>query len=625
MHFPDRSLKSQKWITEVQHSPQTGNPEHATGSVLYRLLPAAKYLGPLVKSEPQLLARFAATALGRSGLSVVTIFLIQNTLAGLLGEGNDVARWMVDSVGKTTSIAVAVALLLASNIGSVWCRYNNQVVQQRLIKAFELGLMDRLTRHLLRFSALFFQKQSPGDLLQTMRQDIAWLRLSLGAVATVVLDGILVGGLVVTVICLSPWLSFWALCVMPAAALPVVYVAKRVRLRSYTVRKTGYAFFDFVLEIILGIRMIKAYQAEEREAQITLDKAERYFDETIEQIRLAALGNGLMELVTGIGLVLVIMVGSVQIVSGTLLWADLFAFLLALRGINGPLNNVYTSFLEIQRSKASVDRISELLETPPDLPEPAEGAPLISAPRTITLEGVSFSYGETPVLKNVEFEVTAGEAVAVVGPSGAGKSTLLNLLTRFCDPTAGRVLYDGRDIREFRLADVYSMVALVAQDPFLFAATVRENIRAGRPNATDAEVEAAAKAAFVEDEILALPEGYETVLGIGGRTLSRGQSQRINLARAFLKDAPILLLDEATSSLDAIAEQQVQRAVNRLMEGRTSFFVTHRLSSLEHADRIILVEDNRCAAIGSHAELHRDSETYREMCRIQQLVDVLPA
>jgi ABC-type multidrug transport system fused ATPase/permease subunit len=215
--------------------------------------------------------------------------------------------------------------------------------------------------------------------------------------------------------------------------------------------------------------------------------------------------------------------------------------------------------------------------------------------------------------------------VAIVGTSGAGKSTLLNLITRFFDPDSGRVLYDGRDIREFRLADVYALVAIVAQDPFLFSTTVRENIRAARPAGTDAEVEAAARSAFVHDEILELPERYETVLGIGGRTLSRGQAQRINLARAFLKDAPILLLDEATSSLDAIAEEQVQQAINRLMEGRTSFFVTHKLSALEHADRILLVDDNCCAAIGTHAELLRHSATYRAMWRIQQPVDVAPA
>jgi ABC-type multidrug transport system fused ATPase/permease subunit len=596
-----------------------------TMSLVLRFLPAAKYLGALLHSERRLLARFAATTLGRSGLSVVSIFLIQNALSGLLGEATPATRWMIDSFGKTRSIAAAVVLLLAANVGSVWCRYDSEVVLQRLIKIFELGLMERLIRHLLRFSALYFQKQSPGDLLQTLRQDIALLRMSLGAAATILLDGILVAGLLATLIYLSPWLSFWSLCAFPAGTLPIVYVAKRIRQRSHLVRRRMYGFFDFVLEIILGIRMIKAYQSESREADTTIRKADQLFDEAIEQMRLGALGNALMELVTGFGIVLVITVSSLQIMEGTLVWADLFAFLLALRGINAPSNNVYASFLEIQKSKASVQRISELLETPPDLSDPVGAVPLEAAPQTITFERVNFGYGDAAVLKDINFTVQAGESVAIVGPSGAGKSTLLSLIARFFDPVSGRVLYDGRDLREFRVADVYSQVAVVAQDPFLFSTTARENIRAGRPTATNAEVETAARSAFVHDDILELPEGYETVLGLCGRTLSRGQSQRINLARAFLKDAPILLLDEATSSLDSIAEQQIQQAINRLVENRTSFFVTHRLASVEHADRIILVDDTGTAAIGKHAELKSDSATYRDMWRIQQLVDISPA
>jgi ABC-type multidrug transport system fused ATPase/permease subunit len=582
-------------------------------SILIRFVPALKLILPLSRSETHLLARVAATGLGRSVLTVANIFLIQSTFSGLLAEGTGIARWMLAAFGQTAALALAVVMLFAVNVGSVWFRYDNQVVQQRLIKSLEVRLMDRLIRHLLTFSALFFQRNSPGDLLQALRQDIAWLRLSLGAIATVLIDGILVVCLVSTLAWLSPWLCFWALGILPAGSLPVVYIIKQVRQRSYSVRRKQYAFFDLVLEMILGIRMIKAYQAEERQAQIAVSKANQYFDEEIEQTRLASLGTGLMEMLTGFGLVLVIMVGSYQIMKGTLIWADLFAFLVALRGISGPVNNVGRSFMEIQKSRASVHRIFELLDAPTDVATLPDAVPLTAAPRKITFEGVSFSYGDALVLSDIDFEVAAGQRVAIVGPSGAGKSTLINLATRFYDPTSGRILYDGRDIREFRLADIYALVAVVVQEPFLFAATARENIRAGRPEATDSEVVAAAQAAFVHDDILELPDGYDTVLGIGGRPLSRGQSQRINLARAFLKDAPILLLDEATSSLDAVAEQQVERAINRLMEGRTTLFVTHKLSSLEHADRIIVVGENQCATIGSHDDLYRDIAVYRQM------------
>jgi subfamily B ATP-binding cassette protein MsbA len=582
-------------------------------NALLKWVPSAPYLGPLWRSQKPLLARFTATAVGRSASYVATIFLLENIFAGLLGEGTELARWMTVRFGQVPSLCLGVAALLACNLATSWCRYDNQIAQQRIVREFELSLMDRLIRHLLVFSSLFFQKNSPGDLLHALRQDVTSLRTSLRAGTTVFLDGVTCAGLVAALIWLSPELAFWALCVLPAGALPVLSIIRRIRLRSYAIRKTSFAFHDYLLQMIAGIRIIKAYQSEQREVDVTMSRARIHFEHTLEQIRLHALGSGLMELLTSLGLVLVIMVGSYQIMVGRLVWSELFAFLLALRGISGPLNSVYFGVLEIQKGAASVHRIRELLDTPFDLVDPPDGAPLPSAPTLITFENVSFSYGEAPVLRNVDLQIAAGESVAIVGPSGAGKSTLLNLITRFYDPTAGRVLYDGRDLREFRLSDVYSKVAIVSQEPCLFAATVRENIGWGRPEATSEEIEAAARAAFVHDEIVELAAGYDTPVGIGGRSLSRGQAQRINLARAFLKDAPILLLDEATSSLDVIAEKQVQLALERLMRGRTNIFVTHKLSEMQRADRIIVVDGDSCVAIGNHEELHRGFAAYRQM------------
>jgi subfamily B ATP-binding cassette protein MsbA len=587
-------------------------------SRLTEFFPAAPYFAPLLRSERKLLARFTATTLGRSVFSILSIFLVQNLFAELLGEESTSAKWMIGTFGKLGSLALVVAVLFAVDGAAVWCRYDNQIVLNRLIKVFELGMMERLIRQLLKFSALYFQRLTPGDMIQTLRQDIFYLRVSLYGIATIVLNGATAGALVAAAVWLSPQLSFWVFCVLPLGAVPVIYTARRMQQRSILLRKTGVGFFDFVLELISGVRIIKAYMAEERATQITLGKANRHFDELTAQVRLIALGHGMMEMLAGITVVLVLMAGSVQILQGTLVWSELFAFLLAIRGIVNPVNSMYKSFLEIQGGTASVLRITELLNTQADLQSAPDAIPLKAPPRTIAFEGVAFGYGDGDVLSDATFEISAGESVAIVGPSGAGKSTLLNLFTRFMDPTKGKVLYDGRDIREIQLPDIYGLVAIVSQEPFLFATTVRENIRAGKPQATDQEVEAAAIAAFVHDDILDLPEGYNTALGIGGRTLSRGQSQRINLARAFLKNAPILLLDEATSSLDAVAEEQVQRAINHLMEGRTSLFVTHKLAALDHADRVILVDGSGCAMIGTHQELYRESAVYRQMCEIQQ-------
>jgi len=231
---------------------------------------------------------------------------------------------------------------------------------------------------------------------------------------------------------------------------------------------------------------------------------------------------------------------------------------------------------------------------------------------------VSFSYGAAETaLRDVSFRVRAGETIGVVSPSGGGKSTLLGLLVRFYDTAAGAVRFDGRDLRDVRLADLYAMVTLVPQEPFVFATTVRENIRCGRPGATDAEVEDAAHAAYLHEEIAALPEGYATVVGVGGRDLSGGQKQRLCIARALLKNAPILLLDEATSALDSVAEAEVQRAVERLMVGRTSFVVAHRLSTLRNADRILVLDRGSLVGFGPHEALLRDCPLYRTLWETQ--------
>ena len=222
------------------------------------------------------------------------------------------------------------------------------------------------------------------------------------------------------------------------------------------------------------------------------------------------------------------------------------------------------------------------------------------------------------MLDDVSFTINAGETLGIVGPSGAGKSTLLNLIARFYDPTSGSVQLDGEDLRNFRLRDVYGMLAIVTQDPFLFSTSIRENILCGRPGASQAEVEAAARAAEIHEEIIAMPDGYETVVGQGGRSLSRGEAQRVNVARAILKNAPILLLDEATSSLDSYSEARVQRAVDRLVTGRLAISVAHRLSTLRNASRILVLEQGQVMGLGTHQQLLATCPTYVRLWEAQE-------
>ena len=302
---------------------------------------------------------------------------------------------------------------------------------------------------------------------------------------------------------------------------------------------------------------------------------------------------------------------------GRLGWPELLAFLMAARAALGPINNVNGSFMEIQRYGASVAHIDDLLRERPDIRDRPDARTLAVPPGKIEVRGIGFAFGASPVLEDVSFEVRAGETLGIVGPSGSGKTTLLHLIARFYDPSAGAILFDGIDLRDLRLADVYANLAIVPQDPFLFSASVEDNIRCGRPGATREEVVAAARAAEIHEDIVAMPAGYDTAVGPGGRELSRGESQRVNIARAILKNAPILLLDEATSSLDSYSESKVQRAVDRLASGRLAITVAHRLSTLRNVSRILVVDHGRSIGFGTHVQLMEGCPTYRRLWEAQ--------
>lgn len=407
--------------------------------------------------------------------------------------------------------------------------------------------------------------------------------------------------------------------------LPIYLIAKRTLGRSYAVRKSGYVLFDVILQLLRGIRVIKTYRGEQEEARTAIEKGRRYFDELIEMVRVRALAQVVLESLAGLGIVTVVVVGGLDVMRGELTWPSLLALLMAVRALHGPLNNINAAYVEMRSRGAAVDRITRLLAERPDVPDAPDAAPLAAAPSVIDFENVAFAYESRTVLRDLTFRIRAGEMIGIAGPSGVGKTTLLNLFARFYDPTTGVIRFDGRDLRQYRLADVYDKLAIVTQEPFLFASSVGENIRCGRPGATEAEIEAAARAAEIHDDIRELPEGYDTQIGIGGHGLSTGQAQRVNIARALLKNAPILLLDEATSSLDSLAEAKVQRAIDRLVVGRTTLVVAHRLSTLRHADRILVLDRGRCVAFGPHAEVLASSALYRRLCETQQVGAAAPS
>jgi len=570
-----------------------------------------------VRREPALAARFVLASLGRAALVGVSVLLVREFLGGVLGRDEGIARRVADAYGAGTALWGVAAALVATQLGAAALAYAAQVSQQRIVAAVELGTMERLINHLLGLSAGFFDRRTHGDLIQTVRQDVSQLRAVAVAAATMTLDALQAMALIGAAVIMSPTLALLAFVLVPVAALPVYLSARRTLARSFGVRRKGVALFDVLLQLLRAIRIIKVYQGEHTEGSRIVQRARQYFDELIAMERTRAFARVALEALAALSLVIVIIAGGLKVLGGTLGWPELLAFLIAARAAQGPLNNVNTGYMEIQRYGASVAQIDALLSERPDVRDHADAQPITTPPACIAAESVDFAYGDAAVLGGVSFAVRAGETLGVAGPSGAGKTTLLDLVARFHDPTHGAIMFDGRDLRTLRLADVHRQIAVVTQDPFLFASSIRENIRCGRLAASDADVEAAARAAEIHEDILAMPEGYDTMVGHGGRALSRGESQRVNIARAVLKNAPILLLDEATSSLDSFSEAKVQRAIDRLAAGRMTIAVAHRLSTLRGATRILVLEGGRIAGLGTHAELLAGCAAYRRLWEAQ--------
>jgi ABC-type multidrug transport system fused ATPase/permease subunit len=567
----------------------------------------------LLRGEPALVSGFVLSTIGRAALSSSTILLIHEFLAAALGRGDGWAA----RLGLHPPVWSLVALLLGVQLAAVLLAYHSRLAEQRILEVVELGTMDRLIRHVLTLSVGFFDHRTHGELVQTIRQDVANLRSVTMAASALLLESLQAAGLIAVAITLSPRLAVWAFVLVPLAAVPITLVARSTLAQSYGIRRKSVAVFDLLLQLLHGIRIIKIYGAEESEADRTVHRARQYFDELLQMERSRALARVSLETMASVNTVVVVIAGGLQVKAGLLGWAALLSFLLAARAVQGPLNNINTAYLDIQRHGASSASIDALLRRVPETRDRADARPLLAPPRLLSVRDLGFSVNGATILENISFQVAAGETLGIVGPSGAGKTTLLNLMARFYDPTSGTISCDGVDLRDLRLADLHQAMAIVTQDPFLFAASVADNIRHGRPGASDEEIGWAARAAEIHDDIAAMPEQYQTVIGHGGRTLSRGEAQRVNIARAILKNAPILLLDEATSSLDSYSESRVQKALDRLVAGRLVLSVSHRLSTLRNATTILVLENGRVVGLGSQAQLLQSCPTYRRLWEAQ--------
>jgi ATP-binding cassette subfamily B protein len=462
---------------------------------------------------------------------------------------------------------------------------------------------------------------APGDLLSRMTNDVALLQSLVGSAVSMGLRAALTaGGALVLLMLTSLKLALIVLAVLPFVVGPLILLGRRERRLS---RAAQDRLADLAARAEEGLNALAAIQAhgqEEAERRRFAAETERAVAAAQRRIRSRALVL-LLAILLGFGAItLALAIGAQDVIAGRMSGGQLSAFVfyaVLLASSGAALSELWG---EVQRAAAAAERILEVLGREPSLASPAAPAILPPPRGRIAFEGVRFRYPsrpENPALDGFELRVAPGETVALVGPSGAGKTTVLQLLLRFYDPEAGRVTLEGMDIRQASLAALRARFALVPQEPVIFRASAAENIRYGRPEATDAEVEAAARAAAAHGFIAALPQGYASPLGPRGVLLSGGQRQRIALARALLRDAPILLLDEATSALDAESEQAVQQALARLSAGRTTLVVAHRLATIRRADRIVVMEAGRVAAEGTHERLVAEGGLYARLAALQ--------
>ncbi|MDA0963279.1 MAG: ABC transporter transmembrane domain-containing protein, partial [Proteobacteria bacterium] len=512
--------------------------------------------------------------------------------------------------------ALGIAGLLAIGTGLRYALVTR--LGERVVADIRMAVFDRV----IGLSPGFYEKIMTGEVLSRITTDTTLILSVLGSSISIALRNILifVGGLALMLLT-SGKLTGLAFLLVPAVIVPILILGRRLRALSRENQDWIAASSGNASEALLSVQTVQAFTHEAENRRAFADVTEKSFDAARRRIWTRAVMTVIVIFLVFTGIVGILWVGANNVRTGGMSQGELVQFVIYAVMVAGSVAALSEIWGELQRAAGATERLVDLLTATDTVTDPV--APLPMPDRIagrIAFEDVTFRYPARPgvaALDGVTLRIEAGETVAFVGPSGAGKTTIFQLLLRFYDPVSGRILLDGTDLSAVARADFRQHIALVPQDPVIFAASARDNIRFGRPGASDAEVEEAARAAAAHDFIAALPEGYDTYVGERGIMLSGGQKQRIAIARAILRDAPVLLLDEATSALDAESERAVQNAVERLSEGRTTLVVAHRLATVKKADRIVVLDEGRIVATGPHDRLVAEGGLYARLARLQ--------